>query len=213
MRNNINSTIERYSQAARREQLHSPDSIQKTKAPSGGGGETAPAVIYATVIESPLYTNPANIELPGGRAYYTLRLLTNAGAYAAWADDVQYHDDDLALDTPDGALGASLYKSILEDEGTPPNQYQINHRPSTSPTYWEKQEEIRVEEAIGRLLTDLRLFIPRYEVGRVVPIISIGDPETWFINKTFTYRGLDAAASIMWIEGTGADGRAGAVYK
>jgi len=38
MHNNINSTIERYSQAAMREQLFSPDMIQKTKAPSFGGG-------------------------------------------------------------------------------------------------------------------------------------------------------------------------------
>jgi len=213
MRNNINSTIERFSQAARREQLFSPDMIQKTKAPSFGGGETTPGaaeIIYATVIESLVRANPESESLPNGRSYYTLRLLTDTTA--VYNAETHYALNATALYTPSGAPAASLYKCILVDLPADPAEhtYQVGHQPDTSPTYWEKQDEIKVEKAIGKIgtLIDLRSFIPWYPVGQIVPVIEVGI--VWYIDETLIYCGPDDSASLRWNE---TEGRAFACYK
>lgn len=79
----INSTIERFSQAARREQLFSPDMIQKTKAPSFGGGESVAGtqLTYYEVAKTPDMITLSTI--------YKLRSVGNE----TWANNVDYAVD------------------------------------------------------------------------------------------------------------------------
>jgi hypothetical protein len=216
----INSRIERFSQAAKREQLSSPDIIQKTKSPSLGGGESTPGsteTIYATVIEAPVYPDQESVTLPDGRSYYTLRLLTdNTGT---WADDTQFELNDRTLYKPDGAPATDpqlKYRCKYVDLPAPPNStYQINHLPDeTGSLYWERDEEIKVEKAIGKMGTgiDLRDFITRYEVNQEVPIVSrvIEAVTVWFIDETLIYTGPEDSASLRWDEW---EKRAFACYK
>ena len=157
-----------------------------------GGGSTS--AIDGKVIEAPQYADPASFSLSGGRAYYTFRLVgTPETLYVA---GTTYADNTLVCYP---TVNDPMYKAKHPTGNTDPN---VGHQPDTSTDWWEKQDEIRVENALGNDGKDLRLFVPWFEVGKIVPITSrVIDEETvYYIDFCLTYGGDHSEASIRWNE-------------
>jgi hypothetical protein len=168
---------------------------------ASGGGTSAASISWGTIIEAPVYADPASFSLSGGRGYYTIRPVGTT--YDAWSSTANYLKDDVRL------YNNLLYKS-LQGTSTSPN---IGHVPDESgSTWWTKQDEIRVEHAMGADGLDIRLFTPWFAAGKNVPIISqmVGGAARWYIWAALTYGGTDDQASIRWNQ---EDQRAIACYK
>jgi hypothetical protein len=169
-----------------------------------GGGAGAVTIEWAKVIQQPQYADPESFSTAGGRPYYTLRSVTSI--YADYVPATAYVDDTFVVFP---ATVGSLYKS-KGGTGEPP--VQSGHQPDTSPDYWELQDEIKVEYALGADTLDLRRFTPWYAVGEVVPVISRsveGVGTRVYIWAAQTYGGEDDQASLRW---NSAEGRAMACY-
>lgn len=165
---------------------------------SGGGSITQ---LFAKVIEQPAYADPASFSLSGGRSYYTLRLVGTAEN--VYDDETTYADNSLVCyPTADDVM----YKAKHPEGNTDPN---VDHQPdlnTESPNdWWEKQDEIRVNRALGKEGTDetpvdIRLFTPWFEVGAIVPLITrtVVEETRYYIDFCLTYGGEHNEASIRW---------------
>jgi hypothetical protein len=174
------------------------------------GGST---IVWAQIVQSLLYADPASFSLAAGRGYYNVRLVGDGTPtynptdhYALNATCID--DDNLK------------YQSILVDLPVSPATatYQTGHKPSTSPTYWEQIDDIRIEYALGYdypilgVTPDMRLFVPWFPVNTIVPVITkvVDSVTRYYINLGMTYGGTDAQSSLRWNQ---IDGRAMACYK
>jgi len=176
---------------------------------AGGGAGGGVTIEWYKVIESPLYEDPTTYALEGGRAYYTMRPVTTE--LSAWASGTRYLKDAIvAYPTVD----SPCYKALL-GKASPDAENNTNKNPVTETTYWEKQDEIKVEYAMGNdgEGIDIRHFIPWFKIGAVVPVISRIIPEIgirYYIWAALTYGGTDSYASLRWNQ---VEGRAMACYK
>ena len=195
----INRLANHFNQKTINEKIQPPKIICQGNLFKGGGGGGPVSTTWATVIVAPTNPDPeADPESPeyAGINYYICRLLTDTTP--AYDGGTPYLEGDVVID-----LAGFKYISLqgtVED----PN---IGNLPEDSPEWWERSEEIKIEEAIGFEDTGYTLnnFSPRFAVGQVIPIISrvVGETTKWFINMTLIYTGLPADASIRQ---TGAKG-------
>jgi hypothetical protein len=173
----------------------------------GGGGGGGLTIEWGTVIEMPIYADPASFSLSGGQAYYTVRDI--GSTYSVYSSATYYALNAQCLwpATPTGLL----YNCIKVDENNNTNQH--GHEPDISPTYWQKQSEIHIDNALGADGFDIRLFTPWFTIGSVVPIVNrnvSGVGTRYYIWAAMQYGGTSDQASIRW---NATDNRAMACYK
>ena len=165
--------------------------IQATSRGGGGGSSDPVEIEWYEVIEAPEYGDPEEFSLPDGRGYYTLR-----------PDDDNTADWLIGSDYLTGIIivyGNLKYKA-LQDSG--PN-FGGAKQPDTHPLFWAQEDEIRIEHALGADGYDIRLFVPWFEVGKIVPVINklVSGATRYYVWMALTYGGTDAQASIRWNEG------------
>jgi hypothetical protein len=178
---------------------------------SGGGGLT---ISWGTVIEAPTYGDPENFTLPNGRGYYTIRPL--GVTYEEWDTTTEFVTGDKVYEI--NSEGAQIVYTARRGDGPSGTDHNINKLPSDNSDpedetrWWDYEEEVRIEHALGADGKDIRLFIPWYEPGAVVPYLSrqVSEAARYYIWLGMTYAGIDELASLRWNQ---TDQRAMACYK